>query len=174
MTSILRRFLRYFSIGGKGSEGDGAKTISAGVALNIAEWKIVGLAIAVVALLKSYGTPDLVVFLLLWIGDIILSLSILALEKASGVDMTFMDTYRRMIEKAEGVLGIARYPLAWLLLAVILVWYGPAYLMSFFKGYFRQRKAISFISVVVLAGIQMAVWAPTYITGVDLVSSFLK
>ena len=165
----VKRLLRFFSKGGGGTASEGATTIASGVALNILEWKIVALAFAVVAFLKFAGVSDFAVFMLLWIGDVALSAAILWMERASGLDITFMDTYRRAASRWLGVGGASRVLLA-LVVLLVMIWYGPAYVASYFKAHLYPRPTTLAVAVVAMAGLQMALWTPAYLAGVDLLT----
>lgn len=172
MTQV-RRLLRFFSRGGDGSAGEGATTIASGVGLNVLEWKIVALAFAAVALLKLAGAADFTVFVLLWLGDIALAVAILWMERISGLDITFMDAYRRAASRWFGARLASRVLLAVVVL-LVMIWYGPAYVASYFKKYLYPRPAMLAVSIVAMAGLQMALWTPAYLAGVDLLTYLIQ
>lgn len=165
------------------------KMILGRAVLGHAEWWLMAATVALVAALKAYGLSDLQVFLILWVGNTVVSLGILFADRLSGSDITFMRAYRRMADavlafgskvRAKSVLRQTVFDriksdlfYGFLVLCVSLVaiwltfWLGAAYMAAFFSRELEKSLARRVLVVVVLSAVQMFLWTVIYTSGVE-------
>jgi hypothetical protein len=140
------------------------------------EWVIATVTFSLVSLLRSLGYVYWQVFLLLWVGNTLLSWSIIFTNDKTGVDFTLMRSIGKMISSLKQKNRFSR--VISLFLGVCLTvwnvfWTGPAQVFLLLR---RNRWVCNnkWIVLVVISALQMAVWTEIYFVGYDGVVSLMN
>ena len=130
------------------------------------DWVLVGVAVALVGVLKEYGVADTVVFLILWLGNMLVSGSIVYIGRKTQTDLTLMEGLRRLVDKTTEKTRTTGILLEVFLFFRLLLWDGADQFIVFFDR--RLKSTGAKIAVFVAAsGIQMAIWTVLFIKGYE-------
>lgn len=137
------------------------------------DWILVGLTAGLVSLLIVAGMGETGIWLILWACNILLSSGIVLFGDRLGVDLTLMQTLRRVVD----LIHARSQRVGWIceaaLLVRLLLWDGPAQLLIFI----RQRvpsKTLRAAILVAAGGIQMFVWTRVYLLGYEGIASVVR
>lgn len=127
-------------------------------------WALVGVAVSITAFLKHHAVSGLIIFLVLWIGNMIICGAVILFNDESGIDLTLMEGTRRLIDKAIQKSRFAGLLVETLIIIWLIVWDGP----DMFIIFYRQKlngKALRFLAFIAASAFQMAIWTKLYIIG---------
>lgn len=138
-----------------------------------ADWLIFWLFISVAALLKYCSAAGIVIFLALWVLEMLVSLSVLLLWRKVKWDITLGEAYRNafnVLHEASGVVSI----LALVLLMVkFLLWDGTDRLVVFWDkelDNFSKKAAV----LALASCIKMVVWTKVILLGYETIGELMK
>ena len=140
------------------------------------EWVLVVVAQALVTFMVKIHWTEMQIFLLLWIGNMIVSFTIIAVNSKVDGDPTLMEGSRRLADLAfkKSIIGGCIMELIYLI--GLVVWAET----SSFYIFFRKRLGpfpIRTIIFVAVAGVKMYIWTKVYMFGasvIDVIWNLLK
>lgn len=137
------------------------------------DWMLMGATATLVAFLKRFSLGDVVIFFVLWTGNIILSGAVVFANDKSGVDLTAMEAVRRLTDAAIAKSKVTGIILEVLIIFRLLIWDGPDQFIIFLRGRLNSKmtKILVFVSA---SGFQMAIWTYLYILGYENFTELFK
>jgi hypothetical protein len=151
----------------------GAATALLFPSFRLLEWLLVAATATIFSLFKYYGLTDYSIWLILWALNLILSGSVILLNDYIKVDITLMQTARKVINAFIERKKIAGYFLEFAVVLRLLLWDGPDQLFIFFRERLKS-KMVQVCFFVASSGIQMFVWAKIYGYGYAGASDIIK
>lgn len=142
-------------------------------ALNILDYTLVGVTAVIVGFLRYHELSEVQIFLILWIGNMILSGTTVYAQRKTGIDMTLMEGLRRVVNAAIEKNRTKGLLLESLIITRLIIWNGPDQFILFFHERIVTRggKAAMFVFA---SAIQMAVWTGLYSIGYDSFTELFK
>jgi len=137
------------------------------------EWLLVAGSATLFAWLHYRGIPTGTIWLLLWGGNLILSTGFILCNDRLRVDLTLMQTLRRLTDAA---IHRSRWPGLLLEAAVclrLLLWDGPCQLLIFLRRRLPARWA-RIVLLLTASALQMWLWATLYALGYDGIGDFIS
>ncbi len=129
-----------------------------------ADWALVGATATLVAFLKQFNLSDLAIFAVLWIGNILLSWSIVFANSKSEIDFTLMEGLRRLINVSLEKSKLTGTILEALIFMRLLIWDGADHIVIFFN-HKLSSKLLKATTLIVCSAIQMSIWTVLYVYG---------
>lgn len=132
----------------------------------LTEWLLVGASAALFSTLRYRGLSDGQIWLLLWLGNLLLSTLFVLCNDRLQIDLTLMQGLRRLTEATIRRSGWPGLLLEAVVCIRLLIWDGPCQLLIFC----RCRLPSPFLRAVFLvtaSGLQMLIWARLYTLGYD-------
>lgn len=136
------------------------------------DWILVALTASLVAILKYHHVSHLNIFLLLWMGNLLLSWGVIVCSQKVQVDFTLSNGWRRLVNRAAGRSRSLGWALEAGFIMGISLWAGAGPLYIFLREKIPSRSFLVFLLFAV-SGIQMALWAGFFVLGYDSLSSLL-
>lgn len=137
------------------------------------DWVLVALSASLVALFKYHRLSHLSIYGIFWMVNLLLSWAVIVCSEKIQVDFTLSNGWRRLVDKAGsrsrllgGILEVA-------FVTGIGLWAGAGPLYIFLKEKIRHR-AILIGLLVLVSGIQMAVWTLLFVLGYDSATSIFS
>ncbi|MFA6383229.1 MAG: hypothetical protein WCX17_02300 [Parcubacteria group bacterium] len=133
-----------------------------------AEWGLVVLAQALVTFLVKIHWSEMQIFLLLWIGNMVVSSIIIIVNSKVDGDPTLMEGSRRLVDLAfkKSIIGGCIMELLYFI--GLVVWAETSSFYIFFRkrlGPFPMR-VITFVAV---SAVKMYIWTKVYMFGVSVI-----
>jgi hypothetical protein len=151
----------------------GAATAILFPSFRIMEWLLVAATATIFSLFKYYGFTEYSIWLILWALNLILSGSVILFNDYIKVDITLMQTARKVINAFIERKMIAGYFLEFAVVLRLLLWDGSDQLFIFFRERLRSKVAqVCFFTI--SSGFQMFVWAKIYSYGYGGISEIIK
>jgi hypothetical protein len=125
---------------------------------------------ALVGFLLHYRFSVMGVFLILWIGNLLVSTSILLFSDKSKSDPTLAEGFRGLFEASLRKSKIAGLIFGLCATLFLIFWEGAAAYLIFLRNMVANRLSQVIIFVAV-SGIQMAAWTKVYVYGYGLFTS---
>lgn len=142
-------------------------------AIRWSEYMIMGATATLVAILKAWGLAELSIFFIIWIGNLIISASIVKFNDSTEVDVTLMESLRRLVDAAFQRSKFAGVVIEILVLIRLIIWDGAPYFIIFFRKRL-EKKSTQLMLFITVSFVQMAVWTLLYSRGYDGFSDLLK
>jgi hypothetical protein len=122
------------------------KEMVAGVAIfRGGNWLVIFVTGFLVALLVKMGLSYMPIFLILWIGNMVLSIGIIKANEKTGVDFTSMEGARNLLEETKKISLILGYLVETWMFLFLLCFSGPDQFVIFFEEKFSSNKSKWFI-----------------------------
>lgn len=142
----------------------------------LGEWLLAGAAATTFSFLKYQGLPLRQIWLIFWGANLILSAAILLGNDRLQMDITLMQTLRRVVDATQRRSRWLGLLLEAALFLRLLLWNGACQLLIFFRARVtsRTRRSCLFVAA---SGLQMLVWTKIYDLGYESVTelvSYLK
>ncbi|OPY78766.1 MAG: hypothetical protein A4E65_02124 [Syntrophorhabdus sp. PtaU1.Bin153] len=173
--NFVRRFAKIF-FGAESPDEMKRKGIAMAVAIPAVrwiDWILAGLTATLVAFFKEKGLGNVLIFFILWLGNIALSGAIVFANDKTKIDLTAMEAIRRLVDAAIAKSKFTGVILEILILGRLLIWDGPDQFIIFFR--FRLKNPIAKIILFILAsGFQMMIWTFLYILGYENFKELFK
>jgi hypothetical protein len=130
------------------------------------EWLLVAATASVFVLLRHHGLSDRQIWLLFWVANVAISGAVVLCNDRLGIDITLMQTLRKLVDAATRRAKWVGLPLEAALFVRLLIWDGPCQLLIFFRERLPSRT-VRVCFFVVAGGLQMFVWARIYALGYE-------
>jgi hypothetical protein len=137
------------------------------------DWLLVAATASIFSLFKYYGFTEYLIWIILWILNLLLSWAVVLFNDRIKVDVTMMQTLRKFINFLISKTKKIGYLLEVIILGRLLLWDGPDQLFIFFRDRIPS-KLIRVCFFVSASGIQMFIWSMIYAFGYDSLSKLLK
>jgi hypothetical protein len=109
---------------------------------------------------------DREIWLLFWVANLAISWALVVGNDRLGIDITFMQTLRKLVAAATNRAKWVGLPLEAAVFIRLLIWDGPCQLLIFFRDRLPSRIVRVFFFVAA-SGLQMFVWARIYALGYE-------
>lgn len=172
IVGIRKSFKVFFAP--KEGESLGEKGIKTGTAAALYSayhyWVVIPIAVAVVSILRAKGYPYEVIFVILWILNVLNGIIVLIVNDRLKKDITLQEGTQRVVAEVTkrkfvvGILGECAN------LIKLTFWDGPAELTIFLRERLRGYRILAAIIFFLAAGLQMVLWTVIYIKGYDSLS----
>lgn len=164
---LLMDTLKIFFQAEDGKEvGKKTASVSVGYAIyKFMDWKVVAIVGVSVVWMVEMGLEKLEIFLILWAASIPFSLLIIFANDRLGIDFTFAEGQRRIVDKLHAQSKVLGYLFECLGGLVHLAWSGMPQFAIFFRGKLKNPLA-KILLFVLFSGIQMYIWTRVYLLGV--------
>lgn len=139
----------------------------------LAEWLLAGATATLFSFLKYQGLPLRQIWLIFWGANLIVSAAILLGNDRLQLDITLMQTLRRVVtatQRRSRRLGLL---LEAALFLRLLLWNGACQLLIFFRARLAL-KTQRFCLFVAASGLQMLVWTKIYDLGYESVAELVN
>lgn len=136
-------------------------------------WLMALSAVFIITMDRQFEYGPVGLFLLMWAFDLVVANAFVALWKRSGEDVTLGESYRRA---ADAIYSDSRVAGRIAFLSVVVkatFWDGPEHIVIFFNKEIRTESRMLLI-LLVLTGIQAAIWTPIYVLGFDTVMDLFQ
>ena len=141
--------------------------------LRFLDWVLVGITASLYSLLKYYSFTDIGIWVILWILNLIVSGSVVLLNDRYKIDITLMQTLRRLVAAMFHKSRPAGCALETIIFFRLLLWDGADQFIIFFRE--RLRHGAFQVAVFVAAsGLQMFVWTKVYALGYEGMADLIK
>lgn len=138
----------------------------------LAEWLLVAATASIYSWLRHIDCPQLGIWLLFWVGNLLLSAIFIACNDLLRIDMTLMQGLRRLTD-------LTRRRSAWFglllelgILIRLLIWDGPCQLLIYCRARLPS-PTLQLVTLILSSGIQMFVWTKLYALGYDGIGDLL-
>lgn len=129
-------------------------------------WLLVLGTAALVAFLQKLGLTYFPIFLILWIGNMLLTGSIIKANRKTDLDFTSMEGMRNILRKAQEKSRFLGYLAEALAVPVLVIWSGADHFIIFFEERLSSRK-MKILTFVLVSACNMAIWTLVFIKGAD-------
>jgi hypothetical protein len=163
LKSATRNLFDVFLGDKKGRE----KKMAAGiVAFRSGIWLIVFATISLVTLLRKLGLSYISIFMIFWIGNMILTVCVIKANKTTKIDFTSMEGSRNLLRKAQEKSKLLGYLAEAWLFFWLLIYSGPEQFFIFFEERFSSKtmKVLVFILITLCYS---SIWSLVFVKGAD-------
>ena len=136
------------------------------------DWILVALTASLVGVLRYYQVSHLHIFLILWIANLFLSGALVVCSQKVEVDFTLSNGWRRLVNRAAARSRLLGGILEAAFILGISLWAGAGPLYIFLCEKIPSRPTLGVI-VVVVSGIQMAIWGGVFVFGYESLSALV-
>lgn len=168
---MFRKFISVF-LGAESVEEMRKKGLTLSLAVPVIrwmDWVLMGATASFVGFLKFHAVPEWVIFLILWILNMVLSASVIFAAVKTGTDLTLMEGLRRLVDAVIGKSKTAGLMLEAVVIGRLLLWDGADQFIVFLKRRIVGVPA-RVAAFILVSGFQMAVWTVLYGAGYDSLS----
>jgi hypothetical protein len=151
----------------------GALTAILVPAVYLMDWLLVGATVGIYAWLRHLGLGDVGIWLTLWAGNILLSGAVVLGGDRLGVDITLMETVRRLVDASLRRSWLIGTLVEAALVGRLLIWDGPDQFIIFFRRRlpWQWLRGAVFVAA---SGFQMYVWGKIYSLGYDGIGNLVR
>lgn len=129
-------------------------------------WLMAASAIFIIMMDRQFGYGPAALFLLMWAFDLAVANVFIVIWKRTGEDVTLGESYRRAADAIYSDSRIAGRLAFVSVVAKATFWDGPEHIVIFFNKEIRTEFRMLLI-LLVLTGIQAAIWTPVYVLGFE-------
>ena len=143
------------------------KKMAAGVvAFRGSVWLIVFATFSLITFLRKLGLSYFLIFLIFWMGNMILTVCVIKANKITKIDFTSMEGSRNLLRKAQEKSKLLGYLAEAWLFFWLLIYSGPEQFIIFFEERFSSitMKILVFILVTLCYS---AIWSLVFVKGAD-------
>lgn len=137
------------------------------------DWLLVGVTAMLVVFLKSIDFSDLAVFAVLWVGNVLVSWSVVFANDKTGIDLTLMQGLRRLVDATTERSRFFGIICEAVVLVRLTIWDGPDQLFIYFRKHLPQSTAFRVSFFLGASGVQMAIWTLLYVSGYEEITQLI-
>ena len=141
---LLRKILDIFLAEKRGKE---KQVVISTSAFRVSLWLIAFATIVLIEFMRKIGLTYLPIFLILWIGNMVLSGGFVWANKETKVDFTSMEGLRNILQKAFEKSKIVGYLAEIGMFFFLLIWEGPEQFVIFFEKRFSSKGMMILVFV---------------------------